>query len=322
MAHDKSPGYALFGSYAFDTVLLHAGHFHSRILPEEIARLNVSFGADVVREELGGTAGNIAYNAALLEDTPVLLGNVGADFSAYEQRLRELGLDTSTLSWHEEHRTARAWLLTDMEHNQITAFYKGAQGANCKLHPKALEVRLWHIAPEDALSMLKMTDLAREHQVSYLFDPGQALPALLETQTEGKADLRSALHEALGLFVNDYEAELLESTLGATLEELGPKNGFVIRTLGAKGAQLYSNGDWEHVPCAKPDKVVDPTGCGDALRAGFLHAYVRGRPLFECVRLGAVMASFAVERFGGQNHGPSKADIEKRMADFGARSLA
>ena len=322
MPSNSSPQYAVFGSYAYDTILLHGGTFHSRILPEEIARLNVSFGVDSTREELGGTAGNIAFNAALLEDYPLLLGSVGEDFGRYAEHLRKLGHETDTLTVQAKHSTARAWLLTDTEHNQISAFHMGAQAAHPAVPTAAGSVSLWHIAPESPSNMLSMAVRAKKLQVSYMFDPGQALPGLLEIHARGETDLREVIRGALGLFVNDYEAELLEQSLNCTLESLVASESFVVRTMGSRGAQLFTQGDWEHTPTAKPRVVVDPTGCGDALRAGFLHGYLQGQLPYECVRLGVVMASFAVEHSGGQNHSPSKADIERRMADFGARSLA
>lgn len=311
--HPMQIKYLLSGSFAYDTLLPHAGHFHARILPEQVSRLSVAFGVGGPRDEFGGTAGNIAYNAALLGSQPVLVGNVGADFARYRAHLTAQGLDTSALRVHPQQATPHAWVLTDAGHNQITAFHTGALACEIALPSIAETVPLWHLAPEHPENMVALALRAGRLSIPYFFDPGQALPALLEKHALGELDLRDVLWHAKGLFVNDYEAALLTGALGAPLEGLLGLDGFVVHTQGAKGASIVTATGTEFVAAARPSKVVDPTGCGDALRAGFVHAYLRGADLPDCLALGSALASFVVERVGGQSHTPGLPQVEARV---------
>lgn len=313
--------YLLLGSYAYDTILLHQGEFHARILPEALSRLNVAFGVNEVNNEFGGCAGNIAYNAALLGDKPLLVGALGSDGQPYIERLRACGLNPDTLTVDAQKATAHAWILTDVQNNQITGFSAGAMHNVPVLPAKTPDI--WHIAPAGAEAMATLAKQAHLQGKQFYFDPGQAVPSFVEGQVEHIFPLAELLNAAQGLFVNEYEAELLERCVGRPLAELITRpDQFIVRTKGSKGAELLTQGDSQHFPVAPTRAVVDPTGCGDAFRAGFMHGKTQGWSLSQCVELGAVMGSFAVECTGGQKHNPSYAEIQERLATFVAKEEA
>lgn len=309
--------YLVSGSLAFDTILSHKGHFHARILPESLARLNVAFGIDAARESFGGTGANIAHNAALLGDAHALFASAGAlDFAPFREHLERSGADVSSITVHPDLPCARAYILTDSLNNQITGFHKGAMARLPRL-PDESSAPLWHLAPDEIGTMLAMLERARALSRRQFLDPGQALPAFLELPRE---ELSGALSGASGLFVNEYESLLLEEALGLRLSEIpfSDPEAFVCKTAGGDGSFLIRKGSSEHVPVAAPSAVVDPTGCGDAFRAGFLHIFSRGGDPLRACQLGSVMGSFAIESDGGQNHRPSRADISGRLlSSFG-----
>lgn len=306
--------YLLSGSLAYDTILLHEGKFHTRILPEEISRLNVSFGIDSVEEEFGGTGGNIAYNSSLLEQFPVICTTVGKDFYRYNNHLKERGIDTSSISKVENKNTAHAWLLTDEENNQITGFSSGAM----KFKPKlpTLTPKLWHLAPESVGNTAWLAKKAVEEKKNYFFDPGQAIGAFIDGVSENIYPFTEIIKNSTGIFVNEYETQLLENYLKKPVSQfLNEKTNFIVQTLGSKGLILHTLEGSISIPVAKPSKIVDPTGCGDALRAGFIYGYTNGLNLKESAQLGSIMGSFAIEESGGQNHKPSKLEIFKRLKE-------
>lgn len=310
--------YLLSGSFAYDTILRHPALFSSSILPDALHKLNVSFDIESVTQEFGGCGGNIAYNAALLKVLPLLVGCVGHDASSYLEWLESRRLDTSTLTRIHDVGCAHAWLVTDNAENQITPFSMGAMRHMPELPFDTPD--LWHLAPENPVNTATLALRAITQGKSYFFDPGQALPGFLAGLGSEVLSLDSLLNNAMGIFVNDYEAELLVSRTGESLDNwlVNPGN-FVLRTRGAQGVTirvLRPNNKIETISCpvAQADKIVDPTGCGDALRAGFLAGYAKGWPLESCLTLGSVMGSFAIEASGGQNHSPSFDEIMLRHA--------
>jgi adenosine kinase len=315
--------YLLSGSLAYDTVLLHKGRFEQRILPHALSRLNVSFGVDSVADHFGGTGGNIAYNAMLVNQgtalgtepvTPVMMGVLGAiDGARYLEYLQAQGLCTDSLVVQPDACCSHAWVLTDQNNNQITGFSSGACDLVCALPPEPPAV--WHLAPTSAALMSRLAAQAQALGASYLFDPGQTLPALLAGEGAAYLDLSKVLEGAQGIFVNDYEAELLCCHTGRPLESwLTKPDQFIVQTLGAQGVRLIRPEGVTLFSASRPAKVEDPTGCGDALRAGFLHAYLNGWPLEECLRLGSALASLAVECSGGQSHTADAHTLTQRMA--------
>ena len=305
--------YLLSGSFAYDTILLHKGKFHARILPEEISRLNVAFGIDSVKDEFGGTAGNIAYNASLLGNSPLLCASVGDnDFKRYSKHLVANGLNPETLNHVEDQNTAHAWILTDSENNQITGFSTGAM----KNRPKIPDIlpELWHLAPDSVGNTAWLAKMAVKEDIKYYFDPGQAMPAFLEGSADSIYTLSDIVKNSAGIFVNEYEYQLMEQSLKIDLKTLlTERTEFIVQTLGSKGLTLHTQEGSTHINVAKPDKIVDPTGCGDAFRAGFLYGVTNDWSLLKCAQLGSTMGSFAIEESGGQNHKPTFEAIMQRF---------
>jgi adenosine kinase len=317
--------YLLFGSFAYDTILLHAGRFDARILPDALTRLNVSFGVDSVQDEFGGNAGNIAYNAAIIHQDstlgtkpvwPLLVGALGdVDAAPYIERLTTMGHDVSTLKQVPGARCAHAWIMTDQRNNQITAFSAGPMAASVTLPPESPLPQLWHIAPEAPLNMSVMAALAIEKGATFFFDAGPELPVLLDGVGHSHVELVTVLEQAEGIFVNDYEAALLEQRTGRPLASwINSPTQFVARTLGGEGVELIAQNGTTRISVAKADVVTDPTGCGDAFRAGFVHAWLNNWSLVDCARLGAAMGSFAVETSGGQKHAIQHGNLAHRLA--------
>jgi adenosine kinase len=301
--------YLLAGSFAYDTVFQHAKAFSVSIKPGSIDKLNTSFQLDSVVEAFGGCAANIGYNAALLGDSPLLVGNVGEeDGDRYLRRIEGWGLDTSDIGMVADQTTAHAWVLTDAKGNQMTSFYPGAMTSSVDV--PAVAPALWHIAPEDPVNMVKLALEARARGVEYFFDPGQALPALIQGTAKHVASLEEVFAGAKGIFLNEYECSLVAGNYPVNI--LSSPDQFLVRTRGSCGADLVTQGDWIRVRPARPDAVVDPTGCGDAFRAGFLHGYVREKSLVECMSLGSVMGAVAVGSAGGQNHDVVREELYER----------
>ena len=305
--------YLLSGSFAYDTILLHKGHFHSRILPDSISCLNISFGIDSVKTEFGGTAGNIAYNASLLGHSPILCASVGDnDFKRYERHLKNNGLDTSSLNVIEDKDTAHAWILTDSNNNQITSFSSGAMKYKPKLPIDLPDI--WFLAPDTVTNTAWLAKEAVENNKQYYFDPGQSMPGFLEGGSNNIYSLNDIVNDSTGIFVNEYEYQLMQESLKMDLKLLlSNKTRFIIQTLGGNGLNLHTKDGTTHVKVAKPDKIVDPTGCGDAFRAGFLYGVNHNWNLLDSAQLGATMGSFAIEESGGQNHKPTFSDIIERL---------
>lgn len=305
--------YLLSGSFAYDSILLHKGKFHSRILPEEISRLNVAFGIDSVKEEFGGTAGNIAYNAALLKSFPILCSSVGNnDFKRYSKHLIAKGLNPETLNHVEDQNTAHAWILTDVENNQITGFSAGALKNRPNL-PSVLP-DLWHLAPDSVGNTAWLAKMALEKKKKYYFDPGQSMPAFLEGASDSIYTLDAIVKNSAGIFVNEYEYQLMEQSLKKDLKYfLNEKTEFIVQTLGSKGLNLHTQEGTVHIDVAQPDRIIDPTGCGDAFRAGFLYGMSNDWSMHKSAQLGSTMGSFAIEESGGQNHKPTFEIIMQRF---------
>jgi adenosine kinase len=301
--------YLLSGSFAYDTILLHKSKLEHSILPESLSRLNVSFDIDSVQDELGGTGGNIAYNASLLGDSPMLIGSLGSiDAEKYLKKLKESNLNINYLNIVADNRCAHAWILTDINNNQITSFNVGSMKYQCVIPSHTPD--LWHLAPENPLNTAYLAKTAVEQKKSYFFDPGQCLPLFISGMTNEIFSLKNIIKNAKGIFVNDYEWELLKNhfKLESPFDLINDEQ-FFVKTLGSKGVDFYYKNNSEHIDVSVAEKIVDPTGCGDALRAGFLHLYTQGKSLKDCLMLGVVMGACAIEESGGQNHFKTKADI-------------
>jgi len=286
------------GSLAFDSIATFGGRFADQIMPNQLHVLNVSFLVPSLRREFGGCAGNIAYNLAALGGEPVIVAAVGADGGDYLARLRSWGATTEHVREVAEAFTAQAFIITDHDNNQITAFHPGAmQWAHETAVPARADIRIAIIAPDGRSAMLDHARQLADAGVPFIFDPGQGLPMF-----DG-AELRAFVDRAAWVAVNDYEAQMLAERTGRSIEAMSRSHlrGVVV-TLGAQGCEVWQQGERTVVPGVAATEVVDPTGCGDAFRSAMLFGLERGWPLVDCARLGNRMGALKIASRGGQNH--------------------
>lgn len=306
------------GSLAYDRIMDFPGRFVDHILPEKIHILNVCFMVNGLTERFGGTAGNIAYNLALLEEKPVILATGGRDFGPYRDWLAGLDLPLTGIRMIDEEFTAGAYITTDLADNQITGFNPGAMkhqseyrfdGANPK---DSLAI----IAPGNLPDMLAYSRHYKEMGLPYIFDPGQSIPAW------GAEELREMATGALAIIVNDYEMEMFHQKTGLGEGELQNLAQALIITKGEEGSELIVPEGREVIPPAKPLRVQDPTGAGDAYRAGLIKGLTLNLPWATAALLGSTLASFAVEQAGTQEHRFTLSDFQHRYQEnFGAPPL-
>jgi adenosine kinase len=286
------------GSLAFDSIATFPGRFADQILAKQLHVLNVSFLVPTLRREFGGCAGNIAYNLARLGAEPVVLATVGSDGDEYLARLRSWGATTEHVTAVAGNLTAQAFIITDLDNNQITAFHPGAmQAAHETPIPARGDLRLAIIAPDGRAAMLEHARQLADAAIPFIFDPGQGLPMF-----DG-AELRAFVERASWVAVNDYEAQMLAERTGHSIEAMSRSHlrGIVV-TLGAHGCELWQQGVKTTVPGVVATEVVDPTGCGDAFRAAMLYGLEREWSLADCARLGNRLGALKIASRGGQNH--------------------
>ena len=286
------------GSLAYDRIMDFPGRFVDHILPEKIHILNVCFMVNGLRERFGGTAGNIAYNLALLGEKPVILATAGKDFGPYREWLTRLGLPLDGIKEILEEFTAGAYITTDLADNQITGFNPGAMKHRSEYRFDRVDpaAALAIVAPGSLEDMLTYTRAYKARSVPYIFDPGQSIPAW------GSAALREMTEGALALIVNDYELEMFQQKTGMVLEGILGLTPTLITTQGDRGSCWHTLARQEDFPAVPPRRVSDPTGAGDAYRAGLLKGLAFRLSWPEAIRLGAVLASFCVEEQGTQEH--------------------
>jgi adenosine kinase len=296
------------GSLAYDRIMDFPGRFVDHILPEKIHILNVCFMVNGLTERFGGTAGNIAYNLTLLGEKPVILATAGRDFGPYRDWLLQLGLPLNGIREIPEEFTAGAYITTDLADNQITGFNPGAMkhASGYSFDQLAPDEALAIVAPGALEDMLVYSRAYKARGVRYIFDPGQSIPAW------GGAELMEMATGAHALIANDYELEMFRQKTGLTEDGLLGLTGTVIITRGEAGSYLRSARGRAELPAVPPRQVLDPTGAGDAYRAGLLKGLAQGLPWLPAARLGAVLASFAVELQGTQEHRVSLAEFAER----------
>lgn len=301
------------GSIAYDTIMVFHDRFRHHILPEQIHILNVAFLVPDLRREFGGCAGNIAYTLKLLGEDPLIMATVGDDAAPYRERLARLGLRQDHVRHVPGTYTAQAFITTDLDDNQITAFHPGAMNhSHLNRVEEAVGVRLGIVAPDGREGMLGHVAQFAAAGIPFIFDPGQGLPMF------SGEELLECLQRARYCTVNDYEARLLCEKTGLTLDALARRVDALVVTRGAEGSQIYTDGCRIDIPSVRPDRVVDPTGCGDAYRAGLLYGLAHGYDWQRCGRLAAVLGAIKIAHRGGQNHAPSRAQIAARyLAAFG-----
>lgn len=268
-------------------------------MPDKIHVLNVSFIMKKFRREFGGTGGNIAYSLSLLGTPTELVGTAGKDFGPYMKHLsKNVNLNTSGIRQHKSLLTASGFVMTDQNDNQIWGFYEGAMKKSEKINiGKHLKTDSFLvIAPNDPVAMIKYSSAAMKTKTPYLFDPAFNIPHF------SKNNLSLAVSNAEILIGNDYEIELIKRKLNWTTQKLTKSSNIIITTLGSKGSLIQQAGKMIRIPPAKPKNNSDPTGAGDAYRAGFLAGYFRGLTLEVCGRMGSIASVYTVEKYGTQTH--------------------
>lgn len=300
------------GSVAFDTIAVFEGRFKDHILADRIHALSVSFLVPTMRREFGGCAGNIAYNLNLLGGQPVPIATVGEDASDYIQRFEQLGIDVSMMRVIPDTLTAQCFITNDLDDNQISAFHPGAMEHASQNDLTGHQAPWAIVAPDSKTGMLAHAERLHAQGTPFIFDLGQAMPLF-----DGK-DILHMLTLAQVLCVNDYEASVVEQRTERTIAQLAEGLQAVIVTRGANGATLYTDGRQEHIDSVTPSDVVDPTGCGDAHRAGLLYGLTVGWGWSDACKLGNLMGSIKIASRGPQNHAPNRAEISAQLhAQFG-----
>ena len=302
------------GSIAFDSIMVFHDRFRNHILPEQIHILNVSFLVPEMRREFGGCAGNIAYNLKLLGGDPLIMATVGDDASPYLERLDRLGLARTHVTQVPGTFTAQCFITTDLDDNQITAFHPGAMvhsHRNEVAHSRGVSLGI--VSPDGREGMLEHSRQFAEAGIPFIFDPGQGLPMF------NGNELLQCLQLADYCAVNDYEARLLCERTGRSIESLAGEVSALIVTLGGKGSEIHTGGRKLDIPCATPTALEDPTGCGDAYRAGLLYGIEHGMDWEQTGRLASLMGAIKIAHRGGQNHQPTRDEIGARYrASFGS----
>lgn len=292
------------GSLAFDNIMVFADRFKNHILPEQIHILNVAFLVPEMRREFGGCAGNIAYNLKLLGGDPLIMATVGSDAQPYLERLDNLGLPRTHVRQIAESFTAQAFITTDLDDNQITAFHPGAMSfSHLNQVSDAEGITLGIVAPDGRDGMMAHAKSFAAAGIPFIFDPGQGLPMF------NGEELLEFIRLADYACFNDYEARLACDRTGQSLEQLATQLRALIVTRGGEGSEIYADGQRIEIPCVKASQVVDPTGCGDAYRAGLLYGISHGYNWAATGQLASVMGALKIAERGGQNHRPSREDI-------------
>lgn len=303
------------GSLAFDSIMTFGGRFSEALLADQLHKINVAFLVPELRREFGGCAGNIAYNLKLLDGDPLIMATIGQDGGPYLERLDHLQISRRCVRTIDSSYTAQAFITTDANSNQITAFHPGAMTMSHQNKvADAGPVKLAIVAPDGRDGMLQHAVDCVDLNISFIFDPGQGLPMF------NGAELEHFIELATYVAVNDYEAELLTERTGLSLDQIAKRVNALIVTRGEQGAEVFTDGQRIDIACVQADQVVDPTGCGDAFRAGLLYGIANDMDWATTGRLASLMGSIKIASQGGQNHKPSRQEIEDRFQKaFGYR---
>jgi len=298
------------GSLAFDTIMVFPDRFARHILPEQTHVLSVSFQISDMRREWGGCAGNIAYNLHALGGDPVVMGTLGTDGGAYRERLRALGIAIDGVRVIDDAYTAQAFIITDHDDNQITAFHPGAMNRSHVVHVDDVAgVGLGIVSPDGKEGMKQHAAEFAARGIPFVFDPGQGLPLF-----DGK-ELAQMIEHASYLTVNDYEAKLLADRTGWSIADIAERVDGLVVTMGGEGSIIHAGGATYAIPAVRPSAIVDPTGCGDAYRAGLLYGIANEWDWEQTGKLASVMGTIKIECRGGQNHVIDRDTIALRYRD-------
>lgn len=303
------------GSLAFDTIMSFESRFSEALLADQLHKINVSFLVPEIRREFGGCAGNIGYNLKLLGGDPLIMATIGQDGASYRERLEQLQISQQCIKTIDTSYTGQAFITTDTDNNQITAFHPGAMSfAHENKVADAGKVSIAIIAPDGRDGMLQHAQQCADLNVPFIFDPGQGLPMF------NGEELKAFIALATYVAVNDYEAELLTERTGLSLGKIAESVSALVVTRGEQGAEIFTKKEHLAIPCVKVAQVVDPTGCGDAFRAGMLFGLTNDMDWPTTGRLASLMGSIKIEHQGPQNHVLSRAEIDDRFHQaFGYR---
>ena len=303
------------GSLAYDTIMVFPDQFKEHILPDKVHILNVAFQVPEMRREFGGVAGNIAYNLRLLGGKPYPMATVGDDFGPYADHLDRLGISRRYVRHVEGEYTPQAFITTDIDDNQITAFHPGAmQFSYLNRVADTDGIRIGIVAPDGKQAMLQHSADFVKARIPHIFDPGQAM-----TLFNGD-ELKQLIRDAKYIVLNDYEFQLIKERTGLDGKAIAEQVEALIVTQGAEGSVLRTRDGAREIGAVEPDAVQDPTGCGDAFRSGLLYGLLNDLDLTTCCRIGSVMGAIKVAQLGPQNHTPTFDEIEQRFFDaFGYR---
>ena len=303
------------GSIAYDTIMVFRDQFKNHILPDQLHILNVAFLVPDMRREFGGCAGNIAYSLKMLGGEPLIMATVGDDYQPYAERLDKLAIPQTYIRRIPNTFTAQAFITNDLDDNQITAFHPGAMNESHANHVQdAQSARLAIISPDGRDGMLQHARECEEAGLPFVFDPGQGLPMF------NGEELLEFIRMAEYVTVNDYEARLLQERTGRSLNQLSRLVKALVVTLGAKGSKIYHGKKVIDIPCVKAQEIVDPTGCGDAFRAGLLYGLAAQFDWQTTGQLASLLGSIKIAQRGGQNHSFTRDEIAQRYREaYGSR---
>ena len=284
------------GSLAYDTIMVFPDQFKNHILPDKVHILNVSFLVPRMRREFGGCAGNIAYNLKLLGGNPVPMATVGQDFASYRAHFEECGISLQFVKELPDLFTAQAFITTDLDDNQITAFHPGAMMRSYENHVRDVaDVGFGIVGPDGYEAMLQNSAEFAECNIPFIFDPGQAMPLF-----NGK-ELTQMIEQATYVTVNDYESNLLQEKTGLSEKQIAERVQAYLITRGPKGSEIHSKSGMLQIPAATAIRAVDPTGCGDAYRAGLIYGWMSGMDMATTGRIASLMGALKIENVGPQN---------------------
>jgi len=282
---------------AYDNIMVFPGRFRESILPDQLHILNVAFLVPEMRKEFGGCAGNVAYNLSALGGEPLIMATVGDDFGAYADRLAQLDLDTRYVRAIHDTLTAQAYITTDLDDNQITAFHPGAMDHSHQNRvPTDAGVTVGMVSPDGRQGMIEHAEQFADAGIPFIFDPGQGLPMF-----EGP-ELRRFIDQATWVAVNDYEGQMLQERTGWSAEEISKHVEALIVTRGGAGSSIFADDNEIVIPAVEATEILDPTGCGDAYRAGLLFGVARGLSWADTGRLASLIGSIKIAHRGTQNH--------------------
>jgi adenosine kinase len=304
------------GSVAYDNIMVFKDRFKNHILPDKVHVLSVSFLVPEMRKEFGGCAGNIAYNLKLLGGEPIPMATVGRDFGRYGKWMERWDIVRRHDTIVDDEFTAQAYITTDLDDNQITAFHPGAMNfSHLNEVSEADDISIGIVSPDGRDGMIKHAEQFVAAGIPFIFDPSQGLPMF-----DGD-DLKHFIEQATWVTVNDYEWELVTNRTGLSKEQVGEQVKALIVTKGADGCEIYAEGKSYQIPAAKPAQTADPTGCGDAHRAGLLLGLTNGYDWETTGRLGSLMGAIKIESHGTQNHFFERDDFDARYEESFGRKI-